>query len=225
MSRLQKLACAGTALCALFAVPALAADVPAMAYKGTVSATAPVSPLYVRAGGLLGLLNPTFSSGAPAAGAGLSASTVGTLGFDVGYFLTENIAVSIGAGVPPSVTTYGQGAISGLGALGSSVIAPAMLTAHYHFTGFGGFQPYIGGGVVWNIVLANGSLALPNYALQSNVGGVLQAGVDYYFNSHWGLFVDAKKLFLTTGVTSSLPLNAQVNLDPWIFTTGVVYRF
>ncbi len=212
-----------TLAAALLSTSALSAD---LAYKGPAQAALdPLSPFYVRVGGLLGILNPSFTSGAPAAGAGLSASTIGTLGFDVGYFVTDNIAVSLGAGFPPSVTTYGQGSIAALGALGSSVIAPAMLTAHYHLTNLGPFQPYVGGGVVWNIVLSNGSLALPNYALQSNIGGVLQAGVDLYVNRHWGLYVDAKKLFLSTGVTSTLPLNAVVNLDPWIFTTGVTYRF
>jgi outer membrane protein len=219
----------GTTLAAaLLSTTAFSADLSAKAYKGAAPVVDPLSPIYIHVGGFLGLLSPNITSMTPAVvSPGATASTIGTLGFDVGYFVTDNIAVSLGAGIPPSVTTYGQGGLAAFGALGSSTIAPAMLTAHYHLTSLGPFQPYIGGGVVWNIVLSDGSLGLANYHLNSSVGAVLQAGVDLYIDRHWGLYGDVKKVFLTSNITSTSAggVNAQVDLNPWFLTAGVTYRF
>ena len=69
------------------------------------------------------------------------------------------------------------------------------------------------------------------------VGLAAQAGADYMLNRNWGVFLDVKKLFIWSTGTSSgfdfgppigtIPGQATIKttFQPWLFATGVTYRF
>jgi outer membrane protein len=70
---------------------------------------------------------------------------------EIGYFFTPELAVSFTGGYPPRIKVEAAGTMDGMGLVGRSTYGPMTLTAHYHFQGFGRFQPYIGlGAASWS---------------------------------------------------------------------------
>jgi outer membrane protein len=146
---------------------------------------------------------------------------------DITYYFTPNIAAELILGVTPH-NAKGAGTLAGLGKLGSTWLLPPTLTLQYHFTGFGAFKPYVGAGVNYTVFFSNKDNALTNFRVKDSFGGVLQIGFDYMLTRNWGLNVDVKKLFLrptATGLLGLTPVRAKLDLDPWIISTGVTYKF
>lgn len=153
-----------------------------------------------------------------------------TLGLEAGYHLTPNWSVGLAAGVPPTIDIYGAGSLAGLGKLGTITYGPAALTAQYTFTNFGRIQPYVGAGPLYMFVFSNKGGAVENLKVDPAWGAVVHAGVDVDLTDHWGVYVDVKKSFLRTAASGTLgaggpPILADVKLDPWVFGTGLKYRF
>jgi outer membrane protein len=162
-----------------------------------------------------------------------------TLGLEAGYFITPNIAIALSAGVPPIAHLKATGLTLepalGTNLLGSVRYGPAMLLAQYHFTNFGAFQPYLGAGAVYLLNFGNINDGLfTNQQVDQNFGFVVQAGADYMLTDlglpNWGVFVDAKKLFLSTDVSGNLlnlniPIRTHVQLDPWAASTGITFKY
>lgn len=159
-----------------------------------------------------------------------------TLGLEAGYFITPNWALAISAGVPPllhaKATGFTLANTFGTDLLGSVRWGPAMGLLQYHFTQFGAFQPYGGIGAVYLLNFGNvaDGLLVNNFSVSQNFGFVLQAGADYMLTPNLGVFVDAKKLWLSTDVsgtviTTSIPIRTHVQLDPWVASTGVTVKF
>lgn len=166
--------------------------------------------------------------GQPLAGASLRADNSGTLGFEIGRYLTPNWAISFTGGFPPQPSIYGSGTVAGLGKLGSILYGPTAVTAHYHFTQFGAFTPYIGAGPMFMFVLANHDGALQDLKVNSAIGAVAQIGADYMINQKVGLYFDVKKAYLRTeswGTLAGAPVAANAKLDPLVLSTGIAFRF
>ncbi len=191
-------------------------------------------PWQVRLRGIYVL--PEFSNrtltvnAAPLAGAriGVTDSIIPEL--DITYYFTKNIAAELILAVTRH-TAYGAGSIAALGSLGRSWLLPPTLTLQYHFTDFGAFKPYIGGGINYTWFFNTNSNALSNFSLRDNVGYVAQFGFDYALDDHWGWNVDVKRVFLLTtasgnlGASTGPRVTAPLRLDPWLIGTGLTYRF
>jgi outer membrane protein len=223
-------------LCCLIGVaasqPAPAADLGARK-PAFVPRIEPVAPLswYVHAGlgGIILSESARMTAvGNPVPGASIAIDPQLTPVVEVGYFLTPNIAVSLTGGLPPKINVHAKGSIAGLGVLASAVYGPSTLTAHYHFTEFGAFQPYVGAGIAYMKVFSTKDRALANTKMDDTFGLALQAGVDIMINRNWGMFFDLKKAFLKTdasGILGGVPIRAKVTLDPVVVHSGVTYRF
>ncbi|SDI58906.1 OmpW/AlkL family protein [Paraburkholderia phenazinium] len=128
------------------------------------------------------------------AGTSLSTSNANTVGLVFTHFLTDHIAVSSVAGVPPVFKLYGHGTImppGPAGALGSQNIgdpssnpivksvrqwSPAAILQYYFNKPDAKFRPFLGLGVSYNWF---SDIQLnPNFvtATQNNLGSVLAAG-------------------------------------------------
>jgi outer membrane protein len=54
----------------------------------------------------------------------------------------------------------------------------------------------------------------------------LQAGLDISIGNGWSLNADVKKTFIDTEISwNGTGVAADADLDPWIFSTGLGYRF
>jgi len=165
---------------------------------------------------------------------------------DISYFFTKNIAAELILGTTYS-KIYGRRGKGGdlfnktLGLpgkrLGKTWILPPTLTLQYHFTNFGKFQPYIGGGVNYTFFYSEtSSRYLRNLTVDGAWGGAAQVGFDYMFTKHWGLNFDVKKIWLAPSYHGHLgphyakgiegtKVSGRARIDPWLIGAGVTYRF
>ena len=150
------------------------------------------------------------------------------------YFFNRNLALELFCCFA-NHEIDGKGVLAGID-LGDTWIFPPALTLQYHFDSMGGMKPYVGVGVQYinffgegRLSGATGGLAVLNGSkldIDDAFGFTLQAGVDIPVGDGWYLNADVKKTWLETDAKwAGTPVTADVDLDPWIFTVGVGYRF
>ncbi len=188
-------------------------------------------------------LPPTFTS----PGTGLRTSGSDTVGLTVSHFLTDHIAVTSVAGVPPTFKITGQGTIQPpgpAGALGSQNIgigpvnpivksvrqwSPAMIFQYYFGAATAKLRPFLGVGVSYNWF---SDLQLqPNFIKQTqdNLGAILAAGagkpgttqVSAKASSSWQPVFNAG---LTYNITDHWGLVASVTYIPLKTTSTVTIK-
>lgn len=212
-------------LAALVAGEAVAAD---LSYPVKAPVEEPLSPWMIRVRALYvmpedgGWVNGV-------AGSDLTYSDAVVPELDISYFFTKNIAAELILGVTPH-DINGAGTIANLGQVASTWLLPPTLTLQYHFTDFGAFKPYVGAGINYTVFFDTSikNPAITNLQLKGSWGWALQAGFDWMIDRHWGFNVDVKKIFNQPDFNISVagtPLTGTAQLDPWIFGTGVTYRF
>lgn len=139
---------------------------------------------------------------------------------DVTYFILPHIAAELVLTVPQSQNVSLDG-----NQIGTFRHLPPSLLLQYHFLPEGTFRPYVGAGInatrIYDANLAGNSLQLDRWS----VGPVLQIGMDYKLTKNWFLNVDAKKTWISSNVYAGGVKVSKVNLDPWMFSAGVGYRF
>ena len=183
------------------------------------------------------------ATGAPLAG--LTSTTANnnvTPTVAIEYFVTPNVSLETIAGISSHHVT--SPSLGGAGLVDNAQVIPFTLTAKYHFVGVlpAGIKPYVGAGATlfaWindrpSTLLASGGVTgvppITRTKLSSNVGGVVQAGLDVPVGHGYSLSLDAKKYFVNTDAhfyTAALgdSLDAKVRLNPWVVSAGVAYRF
>jgi outer membrane protein len=146
------------------------------------------------------------------------------------YFFNRNLALELFCCFAKH-DVKAKGTIAAIGDLGDTWIFPPALTLQYHFDSMpGGIKPYVGAGVQYiNFFSGGNSSAVLGGAkidIDDAFGFTLQAGVDVPLGDGWYLNGDVKKTWLDTDASwTGTPVTADVELDPWIFTLGVGYRF
>jgi len=165
---------------------------------------------------------------------GLSISDQAIPELDITYFFTPNVAAELILGVSRHHIS-GDGALNGLN-IGKASLLPPTLTLQYHFTDFGAFKPYIGAGINYTLFLnqtaANtpfAGLTVTDLHINNQVGPAVQFGFDYMLDRHWGINIDAKKLWLrpeySATVNGVIPVTGRANIDPWFVSGGITYKF
>ena len=104
------------------------------------------------------------------------------------------------------------------------------MTAQYHFTGLGRFEPYVGAGVQYinffNTGTGDNALGTTKVNIDPAWGLTLQAGLDFSIGNGWSLNADVKKTFIGRDISwNGTGIGADADLDPWIFSAGLRYRF
>ncbi len=146
---------------------------------------------------------------------------------DFTYFFTENIAAELIVATSPHDLKLKNSDLGDVD-LGDTMILPPTITLQYHFTPDKKFSPYIGAGLNYTLPYAEDAAGGTVTALEADgsFGYALQAGVDYWFNDHWGINLDVKKLWVDVDASvNSGTITGNVELNPWIIGTGVSYRF
>lgn len=150
------------------------------------------------------------------------------------YFVSPEISIE-------TICCLTQHDVDGVdGAAGAELVSdalllPATFTAKYHFNA-GGISPYVGAGVTYFIWLDDEPgetavlLGADDFRLDDEFGFVLQAGVDVPLGEDgFGISLDAKRYFVGSTAhwyaNGTEVIQTEHNLDPWVLSAGVSYRF
>lgn len=153
------------------------------------------------------------------------------------YMLTDNVSIEFFAGLPYKHDVVGDGALSGVGKLGTIKQVSPTLFAQYRFLeATAPLRPYVGAGLTYAHFYGeegSGTLtALTNpggppttMSVDSAFGTSFQLGLTYQFNEHW--FVDGSviKTYLKTTTSLSTGQSIDTKLDPISTNLSVGYRF
>jgi outer membrane protein len=187
---------------------------------------------FVRVGVLDAIYHPSATialNGSMIPDATATVSNNVTLMFDIGYDVSKAFSLQLMGGIPPKPTVTGERAVASLGDLGAVRYGPMILTGTYRIPGWRGWQPYVGGGTVYAIVLKDFDGAVSDLIALNNWGVVLQGGVERSIRDNLDLFVDFKEGWLAIdahgSLSGGLPVTAKVTLNPSVIGVGVKVRF
>lgn len=153
----------------------------------------------------------------------------------VEYFFTDTVSVETIAGTTQHDVDAVSGFAPGTELVSDALLLPATVTAKAHLDA-GGIKPYVGAGVsyfVWLDVEPGAAvvpLGVTETDLSDEFGFVLQAGVDVPVGGQgFGVTLDAKRYFIGTTAQwfagDALVIETEHDLDPWVLSAGVSYRF
>ena len=146
---------------------------------------------------------------------------------DISYFIRDDLALELIL----ATTRHDVEAVDtplGDAELGEVQLLPPTLTLQYHFLSQERVSPYLGAGVNYTIFFDEEDGDATSIDYEDSFGFALQAGVDYAISGNWSLNFDVKKIFLDTDVNTTVgatDIDADVDIDPWIISIGVGYRF
>jgi len=153
------------------------------------------------------------------------------LGLNFAYFLTDNINIEVLAATP---FTHDMG-IDDVGPLGSTKHLPPTVTANYYFAdASSAFQPYAGVGLNYTIFFdeeftaANKEAGFSDLDADASFGLSAQVGFDYNIDKEW--LVNASVRYIDISTDASFKLNGAdgavtLDIDPWVYTVSVGYKF
>jgi len=139
------------------------------------------------------------------------------------YFFSDHVSAELLCCVATHDVTASGGAVD----LGQVTHFPPTVTLKYRWTNFGRVEPYVGAGVNFTSFIDSEPPAGRHVDYDSSVGPALQAGVDYRLDDHWALNFDVRRIWINTDVTISGDISAtdEVDIDPWVVSTAIAYRF
>lgn len=147
---------------------------------------------------------------------------------DIGYNISDSLAVQVMVGIPPRAAAIGKGTVAPFGTLGSVRLGPVIATGVYRLPYYGGFRPYVGAGGTYVFILKDSDGAVTDLNVRGNWGAVLQAGLEYRVNRRLELFADYKRLWVKVraeGMLGPAPARARVTLDPDLVSAGIKLNF
>jgi Outer membrane protein W len=168
--------------------------------------------------------DPITTLGGAATGlkAEVSDDVMPTLGLT--YFFTDNVAVEVIAG-----TTEHTIRAKGAGAdvkVQETWVLPPVVSLQYHFAPAARVSPYVGAGVNYMLFYSEKDHNGFGLKVDDGFGYALQAGVDVALRDRWSVNVDVKKIFFETDAKDRFNgVKSKVNLDPWVVSGGLGYKF
>jgi outer membrane protein len=161
---------------------------------------------------------------------------------DISYYITKNIAAELilAVGTRHNVSIQGDRAgVVGNQALGSVNLLPPTLTAQWHFNPDQTFDPYVGAGINYTIMLdrnlkgSAGAINGNKIKIDSDSWGpALQAGFDINLKDGWLINADVKYVWLDTDVKLKGAVTSNVwrkidslDINPWVIGIGIGKKF
>jgi outer membrane protein len=150
------------------------------------------------------------------------------------YFVSPNISLETICCVTQH-DVVGTGPLAGAGLVANANIVPATISVKFHPLPNAAIRPYVGVGPTYFIFIdeqpgaATRALGATRQHLSDELGFALQAGVDIPLGERFGLSIDAKRYFVSTTARwfagNTEVLRTRHELDPWVVSAGVSFRF
>ena len=162
------------------------------------------------------------------------------LGLTVEYMLTNNWGIELLAATPFQHTASATETLAGLDVADIKHLPPTLM-AVYHFNSGKKFQPYLGAGINYTIFFSEDttSEADATFATLGLTGGdvelddswglSVQAGFDYHLNDKWLVNASVRWIDIDTEAEikfdNGAKIKADVDIDPYVYTVSVGYKF
>src|SRR5450830_581966 len=181
-----------------------------------------------------------------------SVGNADTVGLAFTHFFTDNIALTLDGGIPPTFHLTGQGGLSGVGEIGTAKQwSPAIVAKYFFGDANDKFRPFIGAGVtyVWysSVNLSSGfqqsitrissagttTTGTTSASLSSSTAPVATIGGTYNLNDKWSLGLSISYIPLKTDATiTSTNANTgtsvyktRLTINPIVSFASVNYKF
>jgi outer membrane protein len=146
------------------------------------------------------------------------------------YFFTQNISAELFCcftrhSVQAVDTALGDFPLTG------ATLFPPSVTLKYRFRNLGRFEPYIGAGINYTAFFDESTPTtgpVTRVRLEDSFGPSLQVGLDYRLTKHLYARADLRRVWIDSNATieaGATVIPAQVEINPWIPTFGLGYRF
>ena len=86
----------------------------------------------------------------------------------------------------------------------------------------------MGAGISYMMIFNTTDGAVQNPTLSNDLAPVVEAGTELAFGQPFGLFLEAKKAFLSTktgGSIGGFPVTGKASIEPWVFSVGATVHF
>lgn len=167
-------------------------------------------------------------------GTDVAVSSEPQFGLTIAYLLSDNLAVELlGASPFEHDLTLSGGALDGA-PLGDIKHLPPTLSLQYRFNNESAFTPYVGLGLNYTFFFSEDvsdearALGIEKIELDDSFGPAAQVGVDYALNDRWLINADVRYLQIDTTAevrTATGSTHVDVDIDPWVYTLALGYRF
>jgi outer membrane protein len=175
-----------------------------------------------------------------------------TIGLTATYFITDNIAGEVVAGLPPKFNISGAGSIAQYGKIGSARMwSPTVLLKYYFGQPTSKLRPFVGLGAtyVWftNAQITNGAFAQndlrgnTSVSVNRGISPVFNAGLSYNVHKNWFIGASVSFIPMTRTITMNTP-NASIptprgnapgsikstvraRMNPIVTYVNIAYRF
>jgi outer membrane protein len=175
-------------------------------------------------------------------GFGLNVNNHTQPGLKLGYFITDNWSIEVLAATLFKHDVNVNANPIGLEKLAEVTHLPPTVTANYYFADRAAeFQPYAGVGLNYTpffdeeFTSANVALGFNELELDASFDISAQVGFDYMINKKWFVNASARYIDISTNATSTLdntdlgfnnaPGEVTVDIDPWVYTVSLGYKF
>lgn len=158
---------------------------------------------------------------------------------NVTWMARDNLGVELLAATPFEHTVDTTG-LAGAGLADVEVgkikhLPPTLTLLWYPMDSGSAFQPFIGGGINYTVFFqedvsgaAKAALGADNLELDDSWGLAFRAGFDYLLSDCWSLHAGVYYLDIETeaGLDTALgQVAVDVDVNPWVYTLGIGYRF
>ena len=162
------------------------------------------------------------------------------------YMFTPNWAFDILAAWPfehdidvDATLTDGVTTVSDTVKLGETKHLPPTFSVQYHFVPDGRFQPYVGAGINWTTFFSEDLTSdavdggIVDMNLDDSFGLAAQIGADWQLNDKWLLNLDVRWINIESEVELTIDDGTgrvtgdigDVEIDPWVYSVNLGYRF
>ncbi|NIP72560.1 MAG: outer membrane beta-barrel protein [Gammaproteobacteria bacterium] len=151
-----------------------------------------------------------------------------SLGFTVGYMLTDHWGLELLGALPFEHDIQGAGSLSGVGTVGTTKHLPPVLSVQYHFQPSAKVRPYAGVGLNYTSffdVEAKGVLDGQSLDLEDSWGLAAQVGADFDLSGRWFGNADLRYIDINTEASNPTTGTFDVEIDPWVFSLGIGTTF
>lgn len=140
--------------------------------------------------------------------------------FNIAYFITHNLAVDVLGGLPFKHDIKLNGS-----KVGDTKQLPPIVTLQWHFSPDAPIRPFVGIGLNYTYFYDEHLDSGADFELSDSWGIAYQAGIDVAIDDHWSIGGDVRYARIDSSVKIDDQKVGSVDVDPFVYSLNLAYRF